>query len=631
MKLAVASLFLVLSFSLWGQSPPIRPVQDLPKTFMMGADVSMLDQLESLGAKFSDSAGHAADPLALLKAGGVNWIRLRLWVDPVNREDVVDNGKTLSKTGDPVGGGNNTLAAFIRTAQKAKKLGLHIAADFHYSDFWADPSKQPIPFAWKDLSASDLKKAVYAYTKDSLAAMKKAGVLPELVQVGNEVDNGFMWPAGKIYPSGDEKVGGRDGFIALLKEGIRAVRDTDRKIRVMIHLSNGGDNALYHKFFDPVVKAGVDFDIIGLSFYPYWHGKIDDLSANLTELVSSYNKQLIVAETAYAWTTDNGDSMGNSFGTGLEKLGGYKATVQGQASAIADVIGAVAGAPDGKGIGVFYWEPDWVPVAGAGWRTGDGNSWENQALFDFQGRALPSLGVFKAVAAGGDFPDIAVTAIDEVAVEVAAGGVLELPKNVLAAYSDDSYRLTQVKWTPPDAAALQKPGTVLVQGAVWGYSKPVVAKVSVVIDANLIKDSSFESGGLTAGGWTVTGPGASASTVEKNPGNSHKGDWSFKYWADKPFQFTLSKKFDGLKNGTYTFHAWAAGGGGEKAYSLFVRGYGGPDLTTDITDTGWQKWKLYEIKGVVVKNGVCEIGVSMDGAAGNWGNVDDVVFVRDGD
>jgi len=468
MRLAAAFFLILASFS-WAQTPTVRPVQDLPKTFMMGADVSMLDQLESAGAQFSDGNGKSGDPLALLKAGGVNWIRLRLWVDPVNREDVVDNGKTLSKAGDPVGGGNNTLAAFIRTAQKAKKQGLHIAADFHYSDFWADPSKQPIPFAWKNLSSSDLKKAVYAYTKDSLAAMKKAGVLPELVQVGNEVDNGFMWPAGKIYPSGDEKVGGRDGFIALLKEGVRAVRDTDRKIRVMVHLSNGGDNALYHKFFDPVVKAGVDFDIIGLSFYPYWHGKIDDLSANLADLASSYNKQLVVAETAYAWTADNGDDLGNGFGPGLEKLGGYKATVQGQASAIADVIGAVAGAPDGRGIGVFYWEPDWIPVNGAGWRTGDGNSWENQALFDFHGRALPSLGVFKAVAAGGEFPDIAVTSIDEVAVELAAGGVLELPKNVLAAYNDDSYRQTQVKWILPDLGILLVFAASFFLVAVWRF------------------------------------------------------------------------------------------------------------------------------------------------------------------
>ncbi|MFI5369350.1 MAG: phosphate acyltransferase, partial [Spirochaetia bacterium] len=228
----------------------------------MGADVSMLGQLESLGAVFSDEQGKTADCLAILKSGGINWIRLRIWNDPVNREDVVDGGRVLSRAGDPVGGGNDDLAACIRIAKRAKKLGLKVLADFHYSDFWADPSKQNMPFAWKGLSLDALKTAVYDFTRSSLKSMRAAGAAPDMVQIGNEVDGGFLWPVGKLWQSGDETVGGQEGFVALLKEAIRAVRESDRRIRIMIHASNGGDNALFRKLFDPLVKAGVDFDVI---------------------------------------------------------------------------------------------------------------------------------------------------------------------------------------------------------------------------------------------------------------------------------------------------------------------------------------------------------------------------------
>ena len=389
--------FAVFCASALADGVSVAPVPDLAKDFIMGADVSMLGQLESSGVAFLDEKGKPGDCLAILKSGGVNWIRLRIWNDPVNREDVVEGGRVLSRAGDPVGGGNDDLAAYVRIAKRAKKLGLKVCADFHYSDFWADPSKQTMPFAWRGLGLDALAKAVYDFTSSSLKTMRTAGAAPDLVQVGNEVDNGFLWPVGKLWSSGDEVVGGEEGFVALLKEAISAVRDNDRRIRVMIHASNGGDNALYRKLFDPLVKAGVDFDVIGISFYPYWHGKISDLVANMADLETRYGKQLIVAETAYAWTLENGDSLENSFGPGSEKLGGYKATVQGQATAIRDIIAAVAGTPKSLGIGIFYWEPDWIPVARAGWRTGDGEVWENQAMFDFHGKALPSLKVFKLV------------------------------------------------------------------------------------------------------------------------------------------------------------------------------------------------------------------------------------------
>ncbi|HUI70092.1 MAG TPA: glycosyl hydrolase 53 family protein, partial [Spirochaetia bacterium] len=331
----VLSLMTILCASVGAQGILVRPVMDIPKSFIMGADVSMLDQLERAGAVFSDENGKKGDCLAILKAGGVNWIRLRIWNDPVNAKDVVENGKLLSKAGDPVGGGNDDLAAYIRIAKRAKKLGLKVMVDFHYSDFWADPSKQTMPKAWVGLDLDALKKALYRFTDTSLKAMAAAGVRPDMVQIGNEIDNGFLWPVGKLYPSGDEQVGGMGAFINLLKEASRAVRANDpnakakpgsaayaRRMKIVIHLSSGGDQALYRKTFDPIVAAGVDFDIIGLSFYPYWHGTIDDLSGNMAMLASRYKKEMIVAETAYAWTTDDADGFPNAFGPGLDREGG---------------------------------------------------------------------------------------------------------------------------------------------------------------------------------------------------------------------------------------------------------------------------------------------------------------------
>jgi arabinogalactan endo-1,4-beta-galactosidase len=494
------SLLVICSWSR-AQSVSVRPVFDLDKSFIMGVDVSMLDQLESAGAVYYDEKGKAADCLAILKAGGVNWIRLRIWNDPVNKEDVIEDGRVISRVGDPVGGGNDDLAAYIRIAKRAKKLGLQVEADFHYSDFWADPGKQTMPFAWKGLSLDELKKALYDYTSSCLKAMRADGAAPDMVQVGNEVDGGFLWPLGKLWQSSaNEAIGGEEGFVALLKEAIRAIRDSDKRIRIMIHISNG-----------------VDFDVIGLSFYPYWHGKISDLTANMSDLASRYGKDLIVAETAYAWTLEPGDSLPNSFGPGSDKLGGYKATVQGQASAIGDIIAAVAGVRKSRGVGIFYWEPDWIPVPGVGWRTGDGSSWENQALFDYKGKALPSLNVFKLVAANGEVPDLSVTSVEDVQMKVAAGNVLKLPTSTLAAFSDDSFRPVQVKWVMPDPSAWKSVGKLEIKGSVWGYGGAVTAYVEVVADVNLISDSSFESG--------------ACPPIGSSPGKASRRPWSRKIRA----------------------------------------------------------------------------------------------------
>jgi arabinogalactan endo-1,4-beta-galactosidase len=380
-------------------------VEGLRSDFIKGADVSMLKQLEISGGKFYDESGAERDALLILRDHGINWVRLRIWNNPVFARDLVEGGVVIAHAGDSVGGGNCDEAKTLEVASRAKALGLKVLLDFHYSDFWADPGQQNKPAAWVDLDAEELGHAVYDFTSKTIADMRAAGAAPDMVQIGNEVTNGMLWPEGAIWGAG---AGGYNGFAALLKRGIRAVRDQDpnagsstARIKVMIHLDNGGNNALYRSVFSELVARGVDFDVIGLSFYPYWHGTLSQLKSNMDDISRFFDKDVVVAETSYANTLEDGDACANIFGASQLGAGGYPATVAGQATFIRDLVERVSSVPQARGLGIFYWEPDWIPVAGAGWRTGDGDAWDNQALFDFRGRALPSLNVFALVSTGG--------------------------------------------------------------------------------------------------------------------------------------------------------------------------------------------------------------------------------------
>lgn len=608
----------------------IAPVPDLRADFMKGADVSMLDQLERAGAKFYDERGEQKDALLILKESGVNWIRLRLWNNPINDSDVIENGRTISRLGEPKGGGNNDLAVTLRLAKRAKALGLKFLLDFHYSDFWVDPEKQHKPASWRNLHGTDLEREVYRYTAQTLDAFAKAGAFPDMVQVGNELNGGLLWPNGKTWKERpDERIGGDEGFAALLREGVQAVRDadpkagTDGRVLIAIHLANGGDNDLYRRVFDGLIKRKLDFDLIGLSFYPYWHGSIDDLRANMDDISSRYGKEVVVLETAYAFTTADGDGFPNLFSASSQKSGGYKATVQGQASFVRDVIEAVAQVPGQRGRGVFYWEPDWIPVRGVGWRTGEGNAWENQAMFDFNGRALPSLQVFRRVSEqGGAAPRI--VSSEPLRLTAFVGDAWRAPESVKLPFSDDAERTVWVEWPEVKPEQLAQTGRFELIGTALQQDTPVKAIVEVVPRRNLFDDPSFEKGTLQ--GWTITGDTAAVSN-ERNTGNAHSGNRSLHYWMGRSFKFQAFRKFTGLKPGSYVFRAWSAGGGGENTLELFVQGCGdGTVQRTAITNTGWQQWKQYAIKGIQVTQGECTVGVNADAPVGKWGNVDDVEF-----
>jgi arabinogalactan endo-1,4-beta-galactosidase len=591
----------------------INSIPGLPEDFIKGADVSMLAQLEASGAKFYDESGKQGDALQILKEHGVNWVRLRIWNQPVIAHDFVTDGFTVH-AGESAGGINDATRD-TALAKRAKALGMKVLLDFHYSDWWADPGKQWVPQAWEVLDLAGLETAIHDYTAQVLTGMKAAGAEPDMVQIGNETNDGFLWPLGRVSANGYE------GFAALLSRAAAAVRETDPSIRIMIHLANGGDNTLYRGMFSHLIALGVDFDVIGLSYYPYWHGPIGDLQANLADVSQYFNKPVVVAETAYAWTLDDADGEKNNFGATQEALGGFQATAQGQASFLRELMAVVADVPDRRGLGVFYWEPDWIAVQGAGWYTNGGDGWDNQTLFDHAGKALPSMNVFRAVSEERPWVEPAIASIPALNLSVPKGTVPTLPASVSAIYDDGSIRPLYVVWDPVDPAAWDTVGTFDVAGTVVGSSLP--ATLHALVYVNLLQNAGFETGDLT--GWSLTGADAGAANVKNSAPDAHAGTYSVSYWKGTAFTFTLEQTVAGLDPGsTYTFSFWASGLAGSALQGFAT--CNGVTQTVAVLNTGWGgggNWNSYSIGGLSGAGGSCTVGVIASSAANDWGNLDD--------
>lgn len=356
--------------------------------FIKGMDISSLLEEEACGAKYYDH-GEQKDLFDILKSYGVNSVRLRLWNDPYDEK------------GSPYGAGTNDLDKTICLARRAMAHGMGWLLDFHYSDFWADPGKQTVPKAWRGLDTEGLKKAVYEYTVKVMERLKEENLLPSMVQVGNELTNGLLWPTGKKPEY--------DNLAEYLNAGIRGVRKVAQNMPIMIHLDNGGLNEMYVDWFEHFMKRCEPFEIIGFSYYPFWHGTMDALEANMRDMAARYGKELVVAEVSMGFTMEDyrvyeGAPIETLKGMAtkpelVEKLE-YPMTMQGQSDFMADIMGRIAAVPGGRGF--YYWEPAWIPVPGCGWATKEallytgeqgngGNEWANQALFDYQGNALPAL------------------------------------------------------------------------------------------------------------------------------------------------------------------------------------------------------------------------------------------------
>ncbi|MBD3366740.1 MAG: hypothetical protein GF405_01035 [Candidatus Eisenbacteria bacterium] len=354
--------------------PPVffdHPAGWSPGGTVVGGDLSFVPMLESHGVVYTVD-GAPVDLLDAARDHGWGVVRLRLWHTP----------------SEPWHG----LDATVAYAHEVKAAGLELMLDFHYSDTWADPGKQYKPVAWQGVPFAALVDSVYAYTNAVVRRFRDEGVLPEYIQVGNEISPGMLWDDGRVgWPGSEWDTPEQwDQFAELLSAGVAGARDSlgsGEETRILIHVAEGCDNARAQWFFDNLLARGVSFDIIGLSFYPWWHGDIWGLRDNLADLAPRYGKELMVVETAYPWTLGWNDDTTNIVGDASQLHPGYDATPEGQFAFLRDVVSVVEATPGGLGTGVVYWEPAWIVVEGA-----PGCPWENLALFDFDGDALPGFG-----------------------------------------------------------------------------------------------------------------------------------------------------------------------------------------------------------------------------------------------
>lgn len=356
-------------------------------TFAMGVDLSYVNQVLDHGGTYRDTTGRGVDPYAHFADRGANVVRLRLWHRPTwVREEVYENPDV------PLYSGRRDVA---RSIQRAKAAGLAVNLDFHYSDTWADPETQKPPAAWRDIEQLDvLADSLYQYTERILSPLARKGLMPEMVQIGNETNCGMMFSdAPPEFPKLNVCDGHWNAFGTVVNSGIQAVRDvgasTDVEPKVILHVAQP-ENVKW--WFDNVTtKGGVtDFDVVGLSYYPSWSDvPLHEISDYVNTARTSYDREVMVVETAYPWTTENADEYDNIFGE-ESLIDGYPATPEGQKRYVVDLIQEVI---DGGGTGVMYWEPAWISSDMKDlW--GQGSSWENNAFYNFQGRALP---VFEAL------------------------------------------------------------------------------------------------------------------------------------------------------------------------------------------------------------------------------------------
>ena len=553
------------------QNITVLPVEGLADDFVMGVDVSSLISVEKSGAVFYDARGKKADPIKLLKAGGANAVRIRVWNDPFDAD-----GKTY-------GGGYCDIDNAVKIGKRATAEGMKVLIDFHYSDFWADPNKQTAPKAWADFSIQQKEEALAAFTTDCLRKLKDGGVKVSMVQVGNEINNGMSGET--LDPN----------VCALLKAGCKAVREADPAIKVILHYTDPLSEGYLEYRASILEKHGVDYDVFGISYYPFWHGDVKKLSVTLRKLSNIYNKKVMVLETSYPFTDEDGDGFGNVVShMSANQEFKYPFNVEGQAIAVRDVIEAVAKVKN-AGLGVFYWEPAWIPPKhydakaadaqevlgynqkawedfGSGWAAWaargydkevksriNGGTWDNQAFFDYDGKVMDSINVFNYARTGSKGP-LNVLRVEDPSVEFAYGMQGKLPETVRTWYNDGSVRDEAVEWDAGMAAKVTgKPdfGEYKIKGKVKGeYDTVCVVKVSA---SNYLANGDFEKGDLS--GWTVTNDsGRGNPHVDKNSQNAKEGLAYATGWDLEGFDFTLEQTVE-VSEGRYKCFAYFEGTG----------------------------------------------------------------------
>ena len=624
----------------------VTRVTGMNDDFIKGVDVSSyLSEIDS-GVQYKDFDGNILDKAGffqLLKESGVNYVRVRVWNNPYQTIDGSQYG---------YGGGNNDVAKAAEIGKLAADAGLKTLVDFHYSDFWADPAKQKAPKAWNSYTLEEKKQAVEEFTTASLNTIIDAGADVGMVQVGNETNNGI---AGETSWS---------NMCGIFNAGSKAVREvsnirygSNESIKVALHFTDIQKAGNYANIAKTLNDNGVDYDVFASSYYPFWHGTTSNLTSVLSEIASTYDKEVMVAETSYGYTYEDGDGHGNTLEEGKDSLAiTYPISVQGQATEVRDVIQAVADI-GAAGIGVFYWEPAWIPVGvynktaedaqlvletnkqlwetnGSGWASSyageydsedagvwyGGSSWDNQAMFDFYGNPLPSLNVFKYVDTGATAGEIKIDAISDISATFILGDNIELPSVVSAIYNDGSVKDVTVTWDEQDLSVLNAVGNYIVHGIVTQGDTVLTVKCKVEIKAeSLIENGGFEDG---ISDWNFTGSG-----YDPGYSDAKEGNHCLHFYNADGVEFTVEKEVT-LDAGIYAFSAFVQGGnmGDEENITLYVKTNDNEYSTVSEALSGWKEWKETTVSEIKVEknNTKVTVGMSVKGGAGCWGTIDEL-------
>ena len=603
----------------------VPKVENLPENFIMGADVSSLLAQEASGVIYYNFDGEEQDLLKTLSEAGVNYIRVRVWNDPFDAE------------GNGYGGGNCTLDTAIDIGKRAAEYDMKLLVDFHYSDFWADPAKQQAPKAWEAMTVDEKEQAIYDYTVESIQKIQDAGVTIGMVQIGNETTKGFC---GEI--TGPKQY-------TLMASAAKAVRDTNSEILIAVHYTNP-ESENYKTIAATLEVYGVDYDVFATSYYPYWHGTLENLKAQLQAVIDRSGKKVMVAETSYAYTAQDTDGHGNSIGEQLTYDKPYPFTVQGQARELSDVIQTMADLGD-SAIGVFYWEPAWITGPGGNWEEksakweANGSGWassysadydsedagvyyggsacDNQAMFDANGHPLESLKTFSYVRTGTDVAP-AIDSIESVYVTVKLNNEIILPETVPATYNNGDVTDVAVVWDETvDIAAISasEVGTYPITGIAEGAE--VTCYINMV-EENYVSNYSFEDEDTSM--WRITEAAVTTDYQEKTT-DAHSGSMSLHFWNADAVEFTVEQDITGLREGEYTFSIQIQGGDVKEGAEMYIYVISdGQRYEQSFMVDGWAVWQNPAIENISCTSGSMTIGVSIKAAGGAWGTMDDFLL-----
>ena len=613
----------------------VKKVETLPDDFIMGMDASAVIAEEQSGVKYYNFAGEEQDVFKTLAENGITHIRVRVWNHPYDKD------------GNGYGGGNNDVEKAIEIGKRATKYGMRLIVDFHYSDFWADPGKQMVPLAWKDMDIAAKTDALYRFTKDALKQMKKAGVAVGMVQLGNETNNGM---------SGETDW---TKIVQLMQSGAKAVREVYPQALIAVHFANPERADAYTGYAKTLADAALDYDVFATSYYPFWHGTLENLTKVLNAVAYRYDKKVMVVETSYPYTPADTDFWGNTISDATANIVcDYPFTVQGQANSVRNIIDTVAHIKNG--IGVCYWEGTWITVGtnsreenrekwekyGSGWASSYGGSYDpkdagkycggcavdNQAMFGPDGHPLESLKVWNLVRYGNETepkPD----AIRDTHLEFDLKGTIVLPETVDAILTSNGTAPVPVVWNvTDDAIAKMYEGGVRTYQII-GEAAGLPARLTVsMVKYNYVKNPGFEDGGLLP--WAVEDRGgADQLYVENKLSDSQNGTYHMHFWSAKQdsIDFSLFQEIENLPEGTYSFTISIMGGdAGESEIFCYVLVDGVEVGRAPMKITSYGSWDTQTVAGFAVANGqTVTVGISVKcHGAGNgaWGKIDDALL-----